>query len=150
MGSKSTPRYQPTNSANLTKAQEALSTFESHPGEDDAVRYLSEGLDWLDGIVMDASEEAVKAQAIGDRYAAVAVKYVKDVLASGNATEPELEQARHPMRELNEYEFGDVDAIKSTAFETAARLFDKRYTGYSNKEQIKILERMLDEAKRRT
>lgn len=137
-------------SANLTKAQNALSSFESSLGRDDAVRHLSEGLDYLYEIVMDAGGEAVKAQAIGDRYVAAGLKYVKNVLASGCATEPELENAHHLMQELKEYDFGDADEIKHVASDIVTQLFDKYYTGYSNQKKIKILERLIDERKRRT
>lgn len=137
-------------SANLSKAQNALSSFESNLGRDDAVRHLSEGLDYLYEVVMDSGAEAVRAQAIGDRYVAVGLKYVKSVLASGSATEPELESAHHLMQELKEYEFGAADEIRQVASETVTQLFDKYYTGYSNQEKIKILERLIDERKRRT
>lgn len=137
-------------SANLTKAQNALSSFESNLGQDDAVRHLTKGLDYLYEIIMDGAAEAVKAQTIGDRYVAVGLKYVKNVLASGRATEPELQNAHNLMQGLKEYEFGDADEIKQVEFETSTQLLDKCLTGYSNQEKLKILERWINESRRRT
>jgi hypothetical protein len=137
-------------SSNLITARNALSKFESHLGEEDAIRYLSEGLDRLDEIVMEASNEAAKARAIGDKHVVIALRHVKHVLASGNATEPELKNSLDLMLALKEYEFGDTDEIKGIASDTAMQLFKKHLTGYSDQEKLKVLERMIDERKRRT
>lgn len=137
-------------SANLTKAKNALSTFESNIGRADTMRYLSDGLDCLDEIVAVASAEAVTAQAIGDRYVTVVVKYIENILSVGSATEPELESAYNLVEVIKEYEFGNADEIKHVAIETLVQLFKKYYTGYSSEEKGKILENMTGESKHRT
>ena len=134
-------------SPNLATARKALSTFEVHIGEGHAVQALFEGLDLLDEIVMDATEEAGKARTIGDRYVTVALEHVKDLLATGNATEPELLDANDMMQVIKECRFGETDEVKRISFDTVTQLFDKHYTGYSDQEKERILERMIYERK---
>jgi len=98
-------------SSNLTTARKALSTFEAHIGEDKAIQALSEGLDFLDEIVADATAEAEKARTIGNRYVAVALIHAKNPLASGNATEPELTGLNDMMLVIKEYRFADQDEV---------------------------------------